>query len=113
MTSARIPSRLVAESVDLEFDESIYSLDVVQRAGIKFTHLASIAINRLGPGRLAVRIAPFHDADITSDELAKVFVNEVLDHALRARIYDQTAVERNLILSYTFSRSRLALDNVE
>jgi His-Xaa-Ser system protein HxsD len=105
-----ISSQLVSDSASLTFDENVYSLDVVQRAAIKFTGLACIAISKPSTGSISVAIDTFHDAGIAADELGKVFVNEVLDGALRARIASETAAERNLILSYTFSRSKLASD---
>jgi His-Xaa-Ser system protein HxsD len=107
MVGIRIPVRLVGDSVEVEFDESVYSLDTIQRASLKYSDLASIAIYRGTPGSLCAKAALFDDAGISADELGKVLVNEVMDQALRERIAVQTSTERNLILSYTFSRSKL------
>jgi len=107
MTSTLIPTTLVGDCVEIEFDENIYSLDVIQRASLKFTDMASIAITRHTEAKLCARISMFHDAHVSADDLKKILVNEVLDQSLRERIAEQTAVERNLILSYTFSRSKL------
>lgn len=107
MVGARIPARLVGDCVELEFDESVYSLDTVQRASLKYSDLASIAIFRVDSGSICAKASLFDDAGISADEFGKIFVNEVLDQALRERIAEQTSTERNLILSYTFSRSKL------
>lgn len=107
MTGIRIPARLVGDSVEIEFDESVYSLDTLQRASLKYSDLASIAISRSASGSLCAKATLFEDASITADELGKVLVNEVMDQSLRERIAQQTFTERNLILSYTFSRSKL------
>lgn len=107
MAGARIPTRLVGDSVEVEFDESVYSLDIVQRASLKYSDLASIAIGRVAPGSLCAKVTLFDDAGISAPELGRILVNEVLDQALRERIAEQTSTERNLILSYTFSRSKL------
>ncbi len=97
---------LVGESVEVLLDAACYSLDVVQRAAIKFTHLASFDF-LMTPPQLCVRITLFGDAGIKAEQLGQIFRNEVLDQALRARIFEETAAERNLILAHTFSRSRL------
>lgn len=107
MAAGHIPSRLVGENVEIEFDESIYSVDTVQRASLKYSDLASISISRTDSGSLRAKATLFDDAGISADELGKVLTNEVLDQALRERIAEQTSTERNLILSYTFSRSKL------
>lgn len=107
MADRRIPTCLVGESVEVEFDESVYSLDTIQRASLKYSDLASIAIWHSASGSLCAKVTLFDDAGISADELGKVLVNEVMDQALRERIAEQTSAERNLILSYTFSRSKL------
>jgi len=107
MAGRRIPTCLVGESVEVEFDESVYSLDTIQRASLKYSDLASIAICHSASGSLFAKATLFDDAGISADELGKVLVNEVMDQALRERIAEQTSTERNLILSYTFSRSKL------
>lgn len=99
---------VVGESAEVEFDESVYSLDTVQRAALKFSDMASIAIKRPEPGLLRASIALFADSATRAEDLGRVLVNEVLDQALRARIADETAVERTLILSHVFSRSKIA-----
>lgn len=107
MAGIRIPTRLVGDSIEVEFDESVYSLDTIQRASLKYSDLASIAVCRSASGTLCAKATLFGDAGISADELGKVLVNEVMDQALRERIAEQTSTERNLILSYTFSRSKL------
>jgi His-Xaa-Ser system protein HxsD len=96
----------VGESIDVTLDPSSCSLDVAQRAAIKFTHLASFDFVPTS-AQLCVRIQLFADAGMAAERLGQIFRNEILDQTLRARIFEETAAERNLILAHTFSRSRL------
>jgi len=107
MNNDGLAINLVGESIEVVLDAACYSLDIAQRAAIKFTDLASFEFVA-APKQLCVRIQMFADAGVAATRLAQVFRNELLDQALRARIFEETATERNLILAHAFSRSRLA-----
>ncbi|MDA3875662.1 MAG: His-Xaa-Ser system protein HxsD [Halothiobacillus sp.] len=108
MTPKKIPFTLSDSGSKLRIDESVYSLDCVQRAALKFTDLASINISRIPDSHhLEISIERFPDAGVDVEQLAQLLCNEVLDQSLRERIRQETETERTLILSYTFSRSSL------
>ena len=92
--------------VVLTFETSTASLDSLQKAAIKFTGLCAFEFLPQ-VDRVAVTISfPFlHEAGV--DELVGRYRNEVLDQALRERISRETAQERNLILAYAFSNTKL------
>lgn len=94
------------QGIVLTFEPSVASLDTLQRAALKFTGLCSFDIAPAGD-RLAVTVSfPFkHQVD--TDEVIGRFRNEVLDQTLRERIASETAQERNLILAYAFSNTKL------
>jgi len=88
------------------FDQSVYSLEAVQKAAYRFID------------RLAVLISQDENSiccDITINEklhgesrvLIADFQKEVLDQQLRLKIKTETEQTRNLILSLAFSKSGL------
>ena len=92
--------------VVLTFEPSVASLDALQRAAVKLTGLCSFDFAPAGD-RIDVTVSfPFkHQVD--TDEVIGRYRNEVLDQSLRERIATETAQERNLILAYAFSNTKL------
>ena len=94
-------------TVRVDFDARVFSIDVVQRAALKFSEVFSCSISLPDEATIAV------DLDLRSDHtahLSQIVGNlrtEVLDQALRARIAKETEAERNLILAYAFSNTKL------
>ena len=90
----------------LTFDPSVASLDTIQRAALKFTGLCSFDIAPNGNHLVVTVSFPFkHQVDTV--EVIGRFRNEVLDQTLRERIASETVQERNLILAYAFSNTKL------
>lgn len=93
--------------VRVDFDARIFSIDVVQRAALKFSELCSCSFSLRDEATIAV------DLEVRAERansLAQIISNlrtEVLDQALRARIAKETEAERNLILAYAFSNTKL------
>ncbi len=92
--------------VVLAFEPSVASLDVVQRAALKFTNLCAFEFSPHESGVEVTVKFPFR-LEVDRDDLIGRFRNEVLDQALRERIAAETAQERNLILAYAFSNTKL------
>jgi His-Xaa-Ser system protein HxsD len=88
------------------FDLGCYSVDAVQRALYRFSDRLSSNVAVDGG---IVRCTLFIDS-VDSGEVQGVvadFRNEVLDETLRARVREETAEVRNLILALAFSNSGL------
>lgn len=95
------------DAIQLEFDSRIYSVDTLQRAALKFTDACSFDF-RLRGDIAEVAIAPLNEAyTLKVDPLVASFRNEVLDQHLRSIIAKETENERNLILAYAFSNTKL------
>jgi len=98
---------LAPRSVVIEFDSRVYSIETLQKAALKFTRLASFDF-RLGDGHLvAVIIHAIAGVELNNEQFTDVYRTEVLDQHLRAIIARETEAERNLILAYAFSNTKL------
>lgn len=94
------------ESISHDFDVSVYSLDLIQKACLKHSDLASFDFKLLNQS-VHLTITPAKDTGVNASQILYIIKNEVLDQALREKISRETEMERNLILSYAFSNSLL------
>jgi len=103
----KIPAKQLAvgDFVLMKLNPVKHSEQRVQAAALKLSDLAGFEINDVD-GQLEVTISAFSQSMPAAD-IARHFSNELIDQALRARIAEETAAERNLILSYAFSNTRL------
>ena len=101
-----IPVRVIGGTSVLSFDGAAYSLTSVQKAALKYSACAAFQVD-VADSSIALRVELFEDAGITLSQLLQLLQNEALDQVLRERVFAETAVERQLILSYSFSRSKL------
>lgn len=95
------------ETVRLSFDSQVYELGVLQKAAIKFTEFCSFDFRCEANGTIGVTIEFPFSVVPNPRELAGQYRNEVLDQALRLRISNETETEKNLILAYAFSNTKL------
>jgi His-Xaa-Ser system protein HxsD len=97
-----------AETADavLHFDVLAHPVDVVQRAAYRFSDRISVELVRDGD-TVVCRVFGRDGAPL-SGELLHELRAEVVDQALRARIREETAGVRNLILAVAFSRTPVA-----
>lgn len=91
-------------SVRGSFDLEAYTLDAVQRAAYRLSDRASCEFT-VDNGSLEVDLTPVGNGDAAA--LLAELRNESLDQILRARIRDETAEVRNLVLALAFSRTSL------
>jgi His-Xaa-Ser system protein HxsD len=95
------------DSARIDFDSRIYSLDVIQRAALKFSDVCSLSFTVISDHGIGVDIQPLAGRKASVSQVAGLLKNEVLDQALRERIAKETETERNLILAYAFSNTKL------
>lgn len=81
-------------------------MDAVQRALYRLSDRTSGEV-RVIDGRIRCTLHPGSDDENDLVSLLADLNNEVLDETLRARIRDQTADVRNLILALAFSNTGL------
>jgi His-Xaa-Ser system protein HxsD len=96
-----------AQAVPIRIDLRAYSLEVVQRAAFKCTDVASFAFSLGGDHDLDVIATVNPGMNVDPAALTARFQNEVLDQKLRQTIADETKSERDLILAYAFSNTKL------
>ena len=96
-----------ARTVTIRVDSRLYSIDVVQRAAFRCTDLASFQFSVLSDEAFAVTATVKPSLAIALHEVESRFHNELLDQQLRQRIAAETKTERDLILAYAFSNTRL------
>jgi len=94
-------------SIDVEFAKEAFGLDCIKKAAYRFVDVFALDI-RTGPNGFLcqLRFHRSHSVDAARDVENK-FRIEVLDQDLRARISEETATTRNVILGYAFSRTGL------
>lgn len=91
----------------LEFDARLFSIDVVERAALKFSEHCSFSFSLPSDTTIAVDIDLREGRAASISQLVASLRNEVLDQQLRERIAKETESERNLILAYAFSNTKL------
>jgi len=90
----------------LKLDASVYSVESAEKATYRFIDRVATVISREGENILLdLSFDANHASDSTAiiDDLKK----ELLDQNLRLKIKTETEPVRNLILSYTFSKTGL------
>jgi His-Xaa-Ser system protein HxsD len=92
--------------VRLDLDQSVYSLEAVQKAAYRFIDRLTILISQ-SEGIITCDIDLIVGCDALLDPVLADFKRELLDQQLRVQIKKETTDVRNLILSYAFSRSGL------
>jgi len=101
----------LAVSLDVNFDDRVFSLDSVKKAAYRFIDKFSIDI-KLTENQIycvltfSQNISPEGAAFLLED-----FKREVLDQDLRATIASETEGVRNLVLAHAFSRTSLVTSN--
>jgi len=93
--------------VKVRVDSRIYSLEVAQRAAFRCTDLASFEFRIVDGATLEVTATVKANLQLDAAELTGRFNNELLDQKLRQTISDETKSERDLILAYAFSNTKL------
>lgn len=93
--------------LQIEFDLRVYALEVLQKAALKFTNLASFDF-RVRENHMAdVVVRPILAIELNETQFAGSYRTEVLDQHLRSIVARETESERNLILAYAFSNTKL------
>src|ERR1700733_11661434 len=93
--------------VTIRIDLRVYPLEVAQRAAFRCTDIASFEFSMVDERNLDVTATPKSTLSIASDDIAMRFKNELLEQKLRQTIADETKSERDLILAYAFSNTKL------
>jgi len=95
------------EPIAIAIASKVYSLDVVQRAAFRCTDMVSVEFSFASDQEIIVLLTVKPNISIEPSTLRARFHNELLDQQLRSVIAAETKVERDLILSYAFSNTKL------
>lgn len=98
--------RSVTDTIIVDVDESLYSLDSLFRTCYVFTDRAYIYLRREKPGHVSVHIASKEHA-IDLGGLAGEFTNELLDYRVRSLVSAESGKIRELIVAQAFAESNL------
>lgn len=89
------------------FDSKVYSLDIIKKAAYRFSDSYSFDFE-IDKNNIICKIKEIgQEPELSFDEFVDIFKNHVLDYDLRKKIFDETSDIRNLILSHTFSKTKL------
>jgi His-Xaa-Ser system protein HxsD len=94
-------------TITISVDSRLYSIDVVQRAAFRCTDWASFQFSVGSDTVLIVTATVKPSIGIADREIESRFHNELLDQQLRQRVAAETKTERDLILAYAFSNTKL------
>jgi len=95
------------DPITIKIDSRVYTLDVVQRAAFRCTDLASFDFSVASDCEISVVITIKSSVALNPSDLCSRFQNELLDQQLRQTIAAETKIERDLILAYAFSNTKL------
>lgn len=90
----------------LDLDQSVYSLEAVQKAAYRFIDRLTVLICQ-SEGVITCDIDVIVGRNNLIEPVLADFKRELLDQQLRVQIKNETTDVRNLILSYAFSKSGL------
>jgi His-Xaa-Ser system protein HxsD len=93
--------------VTIRIDLRVYPLEAAQRAAFRCTDIASFEFSMASEQSLDVTATPKSTISIAPNDVAARFHNELLEQKLRQTIADETKSERDLILAYAFSNTKL------
>jgi His-Xaa-Ser system protein HxsD len=93
--------------VTIRIDLRVYPLEIAQRAAFRCTDIASFEFSMASERDLDITATPKSTLSFAPDDLAARFHNELLEQKLRQTIADETKSERDLILAYAFSNTKL------
>jgi His-Xaa-Ser system protein HxsD len=95
------------DCVSIRIDLRVYPLEVVQRAAFKCTDLASFNFSIVADHEVDVTATVKPTISVATGDVKARFQNELLDQKLRQTVADETKNERDLILAYAFSNTKL------
>lgn len=95
------------DSVTIRVDLRVYPLEVVQRAAFRCSDIASFDFSVIAEHELDITATVKSAFSIAPPDLRARFHNELLDQKLRQSVADETRNERDLILAYAFSNTKL------
>ena len=95
------------EPLSIRLDCRVYSLETAQRAAFRCTDLASFEFAFPADNEVVVTAIVKTGVEIRPEDLLARFRNELLDQKLRQTIAEETKNERDLILAYAFSNTKL------
>ena len=98
--------RTSADTVVVDVDESIYTLEILFRACYMFTDRAYLYLRREKQGHVTVHITTKEQVDDPS-RLAGEFVNELLDYRVRSLVSAESGKIRELIVAEAFAEGSL------
>lgn len=87
-------------------DLDVYGLEPLLKTAYKFTDRCYLHLQYRSPAQVEVRFRLKETVD-TSPEIPGEFMNELLDQRLRAKILEETAPIRNLIIAHALSKTSL------
>ncbi|TVL44063.1 hypothetical protein AYI98_17975 [Shewanella algae] len=90
----------------ISFDKNTYQLKHIENCLARFTQFASFNINS-NVNDIDVDVDLISNSELNVSDLCHLIRNEVMLESLRIKIAEETEVERNLILSYAFSNTKL------
>lgn len=102
----QITTKDVTNLVVIKVDKSMYTLDVVEASTIPLSVFTTSTIIDDGDN-YKVEIKKDEDSDLSLLDIEKAYKNNLIHESLRQKIFDKTEMERNLILAYTFSNTKL------
>lgn len=98
----------MANTLELDFDSTAYSVTAVQKACYRFTNIASFDVRTDDASRICVICTALGEkSDEGMQHLGQLLRNEALDQHLREKIRAETEGVRNLILAHAFSKTGL------
>jgi His-Xaa-Ser system protein HxsD len=95
------------QCVTFRFDVRVYPLEVVQRAAFRLTNFGSFDFSIGADNGINVTLTVKPGLTVVLGDIQARFQNELLDQKLRQTVADETKTERDLILAYAFSKTKL------
>ncbi len=95
-----------ARGFSLKIEKAIYDLDCVQRVAATLSNLAAFNFSEASE-TVTVLISVRSPSTLTDKDIGDRFLVELLDQRLRQQVAVETRTERDLVLAYAFSNTKI------
>lgn len=104
-----IPTKNINEKISIKVEKKIYSLLIIESAAIPLSDISTMSFRSIDD-YIEVSFTLDDNSNFSSNDIKKSFLNNLAHESLREKIAQSTEIERNLILAYAFSNTKLMVE---
>jgi His-Xaa-Ser system protein HxsD len=104
-----IPVKNLSTSITIKVQKSLYAIATVEAAVVPLMDFTTASFEETNQHIEVTLVLDEHSVGSIQD-IEKAFLNNLVHESLREKIAARTEMERNLVLAYAFSNSKLMVN---